>query len=121
MEQGHSVCKIGSQDGMKVNNAGFGLRESPKNSLTSKVSKAMITKKNEKRIGEGQRDIERGVDYLQLVPVTTVELNAKEAAVGLLDTLGKQEEECSGGTLLELDQNKRGPAGMCVETKKHGS
>lgn len=28
MEQGHIVSKIGSQDGKKVNNAGFGLRKS---------------------------------------------------------------------------------------------
>lgn len=77
MEQGHSVSKIGLQDGTKVNNAGCGLRENLENSLTSNASEARITKENENRIGEGQREIEKGVDYLQLVPVTTVELNAQ--------------------------------------------
>lgn len=89
--------------------------------MTSKVSETRITKKNENKIGEGQREKERGADYLQLVPVTIVELNAQEAAGGLLDTLGKQEEESSGETLIKLDQNRGGPAGMCVETRKHGS
>lgn len=115
VEQGHSVSKIGLQDGTKVNNAGCGLRESLENSLTSNVSEVRITKENENKIGEGQREIEKGADYLQLVPITIVELNAQEAEGGQLDTSSKKEEGSSRGTLIELDQNKGGLLGCALK------
>lgn len=33
---------------------------------------------------------------------------------------GKREEEGTAGVIKELDQNRDGPVGMCVENKKHG-
>lgn len=38
-----------------------------------------------------------------------------------IEMIGKKVDKSAGGVLIELDQNREGPIGMCLEDRKHGS
>lgn len=97
------------------------VREIRTHDISSKEREHGISKKNEGQLVKGQHEIRGEKEGNQGGLESPADKSGKKEEGARLEMPGTKIDKSDGGVLLEIDQNKDGAVGMCLENRKHGS
>lgn len=122
IENENSSSKLGSQAGQTGNERVSGVRETRTHDSSSKEREKGINIENEGNLVRVQCELRGRKKACKWDwGLHAAAQGGKKDEGKNIEMTRKRVDKSAGGVLIELDQNREGPIGMCLEDRKHGS